>query len=535
MTNIEQNTSDSTSTLSSSNISERNNSNGANSTDSRSAFKRFLTNLRNIFWPIKYNELGKFLPMSGLMFCILFNQNVLRILKDSILIAEVSAEVTSFVKVYCVTPAAAIFVIIYAKLVNHFSFDKIFYYLITIFTVFYILFGFIIYPNIEFFHMDSNRLAELMLHHPHLKWYIAIVANWSYVIFYTLSELWPNIFYVLLFWYIANETTSTDEAKRFYTLFSLFGNSSLIVVGLLMMNLASDHSALSYLFNVSDHKVLLIMVSIAMVTISSILSCLAIRYIARHVLTCKDHSLSNDKHENTSKDTKPKMGMLDSFKYIVQSKYLWLVLICTASFGLSMNLVEAVWKAKIKELYPSVTAYAEFNSIYILWTGVAIMTMTIIGNNIMRRRSWFTAAIISPLVILITGCAFFFLVVFDNDIISFFDGAILMSPLALAVSIGAIQNILSKGVKYSIWDTSKQMLYIPLDAELRTKGKAAVDVISPKIGKSTSGLLQSVIFMIIPTATYNSITPVMMIAFIAICLVWIYAVKKIYNEYSKLL
>ena len=65
------------------------------------------------------------------------------------------------------------------------------------------------------------------------------------------------------------------------------------------------------------------------------------------------------------------------------------MLICSASFGLSMNLVEAVWKAKIKELYPSVTEFAAFSSIYILWTGVIIMILTIVGTNIMRTRSWF--------------------------------------------------------------------------------------------------------------------------------------------------
>ena len=67
--------------------------------------------IRNIFWPIRKSELAKFAPISSLMFCVIFNQNVLRILKDSILISEVSAEITSFSKVYVVTPMAAIFVI----------------------------------------------------------------------------------------------------------------------------------------------------------------------------------------------------------------------------------------------------------------------------------------------------------------------------------------------------------------------------------------------------------------------------------------
>lgn len=486
--------------------------------------------MRSIFWPIHSRELGKFVPMSALMFCVLFNQNVLRILKDSILISEVSAEVTSFVKLYCVTPAAAIFVIVYAKLINSLQFDKIFYYLTIFFTGFFILFGFIIYPNVDSFHMSKPLLAELTSAHPHMKWYIAIVGNWSYVLFYTMSELWPNIFYVLLFWQLANEITTTNEAKRFYTLFSLFGNSALIAVGFLMAQLSNNPTTSSYLFAVSDSKISLVMNSTALVSIASVIACILVRYITKNVMSNPAFYLKS----KAEYSEKAKMGVIQSFKYIARSKYLWMMLICSASFGLSMNLIEAVWKSKIKELYPTVESYATFNSLYILWTGVAIMVMTVIGNNIMRRRSWFAAAVISPAIILVTGSAFFILVVFDNNILSLFDGLILMSPLALAVLVGAIQNVLSKGSKYSIWDTSRQMLYIPLDQELRTKGKAAVDVISPKIGKSASGLVQSVIFTILPMATYTSIAPVLMIVFVIVCVLWIYTVRKIYFEYQKI-
>lgn len=490
----------------------------------------FSSKLRSIFWPIYSKELGKFFPMSALMFCVLFNQNVLRILKDSILISEVSAEVTSFVKLYCITPAAAIFVIIYAKLINSLPFEKIFYYLIAFFTSFFVIFGFIIYPNIDSFHMDRTLFHELISAHPHMKWYISLVANWSYVLFYTMAELWPNIFYVLLFWQLANEITTTKEAKRFYTLFALFGNSSLIVVGLIMAQLSNNQVPHNYLFTVSDSKISLIMNSTALVAIASVVACIMVRHITRNVMSNPAFHLKS----KAGYSEKTRMGIIQSFKYIARSKYLWMMLICSASFGLSMNLIEAVWKSKIKQLYPTVESYAAFNSLYILWTGVAIIVMTIIGNNIMRRRSWFAAAVISPVIILVTGAAFFTLVVFGDNILTLFDGLILMTPLALAVLVGAIQNVLSKSSKYSIWDTSRQMLYIPLDQELRTKGKAAVDVISPKIGKGTSGLIQSIIFTILPMATYTSIAPMLMIVFILVCVLWIYTVRKIYFEYQKI-
>jgi AAA family ATP:ADP antiporter len=490
-------------------------------------FKGFF---RNIFWPIHRSEFHKFFPIAALMFCIIFNQNILRILKDSILISEVSAEITSFTKVYVITPMAAIFVIIYAKMVNHWQMDKIFCYLISVFIAFYIAFAFIIYPNVDYFHMDQERMLSSMSRHPHLKWYIATVGNWSYVLFYALSELWPNIFYVLIFWQIANEVTSTNDAKRFYTLFSLFGNSSLIVVGLLMMSLSTDNNVIYRLFTISNDKIILTKISITLVCLSSIVACVLVKYITKNLIN-DVHSLNIAANKKLNK---PRMSIKESFRYITSSKYLWLMLVCSAAFGLTMNLVEAVWKAKIKELYPTVTEFAAFNSLYILWTGIAIVVMTIIGNNIMRKKSWFVAAIISPIIILTTGTAFFFFVVADEYMPNLFEQAILVSPLYLAVFIGAVQNVLSKGSKYSILDSSTQMLYIPLDPELRTKGKAAVDVISPKIGKSASGIVQSITFTIFPMATYSSIAPILMLIFMVVGVFWIQAVSRIYQEYQKL-
>jgi AAA family ATP:ADP antiporter len=461
------------------------------------------------------------------MFCILFNQSVLRILKDSILIAEVSAEITNFAKVYCVTPLAAIFVVIYAKMVNKFTFEQIFLYLMLFFLGFFIVFAWIIYPNVHIWHFDKEKMQQLAIMYPYLKWYIALGENWSFVLFYVLAELWPNIFYILMFWQLANQITTTEQAKRFYIRFSLFGNSAVVIVGLILMNLASENSFIYKYYGKAGAKVFLVQSSIALVVIFSLLSILLVKLIYKKVV------LNTDKY--SSSVSKTKLSLKESFRYIVSSRYLWLLLICSASFGLTMNLVEAVWKAKIKELYSTVNQYAEFNSLYIMWTGVSIMFMTIIGNKIMKHQNWFIAAIITPIIIMTTGSMFFTLIVFENHTASFVDKVLLTSPLVLAVTIGAIQNIIVKGTKYSIWDTSREMLYIPLDNELKTKGKAAVDIVSSKIGKSSSGLIQSILFTIFPTATAISIAPAMMLIFVVACIFWIRAVKIIYQEYKKMI
>ena len=50
------------------------------------------------------------------------------------------------------------------------------------------------------------------------------------------------------------------------------------------------------------------------------------------------------------------------------------------------------------------------------------------------------------------------------------------TPLMLAVIVGAAQNIMSKAAKYSLFDPCKEMAYIPLDQEQKSKGKVQLVV-----------------------------------------------------------
>jgi AAA family ATP:ADP antiporter len=76
------------------------------------------------------------------------------------------------------------------------------------------------------------------------------------------------------------------------------------------------------------------------------------------------------------------------------------------------------------------------------------------------------------------------------------------------------------------------MSYVPLDDELKTKGKAAVDVVGIKLGKSLSAFLQSLVFIFIPTATLHSISIYLMVIFTVVCVIWIWAVVELGKEYQ---
>ena len=168
------------------------------------------------------------------------------------------------------------------------------------------------------------------------------------------------------------------------------------------------------------------------------------------------------------------------------------------------------------------------------YQGVAAIIFMLVGSNILRRVSWATAAIFTPMMILITGIGFFSFIIFDQSVGLYFAAFFGTGPLALAVIIGTAQNVLSKATKYSLFDSTKEMAYIPLDDEMKTKGKAAVDVIGGRFGKSGGGIIQSTFFILLPTYTFAEATPYFAGVFFVIVILWLFAVQGLSKEYQKL-
>ena len=201
---------------------------------------------------------------------------------------------------------------------------------------------------------------------------------------------------------------------------------------------------------------------------------------------------------------------------------------------MSINLVESPWKSEATKIYPNTTDFAVFVGSYLSYTGILTILFVIIGSNIVRKLGWLSAAIITPFMVLITGMLFFMVSNFKpvaGFMMIFF---VLTDPIMIAIIIGTIQNVLSKSTKYTLFDSTKEMSYVPLDEELKTRGKAAADMIGTKLGKSSSAFLQSMLFVIIPTATYQSLSSFLMIIFFIICIVWIWAVVELNKEYKNL-
>ncbi len=473
-------------------------------------------------WPIYKHETSKFLLTTLLMFCILFIQNVVRAEKDSIVNTMVGTEIIAFLKFWGVMPASLLMAVLYVKLITNFKGEYVFYMIISGFLAFFALFAFWIFPNHETLHFSPDRTQALIESLPNLKWFILILSKWGFSLFYIVAELWPNAAFALLFWQFVNSVNTVDESKRFYTLFGLLGQTGLYISGTFLEHLPkiSTHfiSTLGIEMNRSVFSMQLVL---SVVIVLGLVAIYTFWYLNHKILTAAQIEF---------KAKKQKMSVKESIKMVVESRYIRLITLLLISYGVAINLVEGPWKKKASAIYTDPEAYASFVGSYLSYTGLLTILFVLLGSNVVRFLGWRAAAIITPIMVFVTGITFFG--VSNFDMLEMF-GIAVTNPATIAISIGAIQNILSKSSKYTLFDSTKEMSYVPLSDDLKTKGKAAVDVIGVKLGKSLSAFLQSVIFIILPSATFHSISIYLMVIFTIICVVWIWAVNELSKEYKK--
>ena len=483
--------------------------------------------LRGILFPIHTYELKKFFPLGFMMFFILFNYTILRDTKDTLIVNATGAESLSLIKLIGTVPGAILVMLLYSKLSNIFKREHLFYLIIFSFIAFFTIFAFVIYPHQDFLHPSRQWVDNVSYNYPRLKTLIHVCGKWSYALFYVLSELWGSVVISLLFWQFANEIVRMKEAKRFYSLFGMVANFGLIASGLTVKHFSKVRSTINTNIDPWGETLGYLMSSVA---ISGLIIMVIYFWINRNVLTDKRYYDGAD--ENVMKK-KSKMSLKESFLFLIRSKHLGLIAMIVICYGITQNVVDAVWKDQIRNVYPTENAYNSFMGNFSMITGIITIICMLIGSNIVRLFGWFISALLTPIMIMVTGLLFFSFVNLKGYVEQYTLTFLSMTPTMLAVWIGFSQNILSKATKYSLFDPTKEMCYIPLDQESKIKGKAAVDVVGGRLGKSGGSFIQQ--FLIIATGgTLVSISPYLAIILVMTIGVWFLTTHKLKKSLNRI-
>jgi AAA family ATP:ADP antiporter len=446
---------------------------------------------RVYLWPVHYHELKKLIPMLLIFFLLFFDYNVLRTMKDVLVVTAKSsgAEVIPFIKVWVMFPGSILMTYVFTRLSNRISTEAVFYSMLGIFLTYFLLFALVIYPLRDTLHPHemSDRLQAALPEG--FKGFVAMIRYWAFTSFYVMSELWSNIILSMLFWGFANQVTQLGEAKRFYGLFGIGANFSGIVAGLVSAYFCQyDENSLNPLKDFDEKtwqhsmNILLTLVIVAGLAAMGIF-----RWMTTQVLPHLPHHAADTA---VREKVRGKMSMRENFGYLFKSKYLLCIAAIVISYNIVINLVEVLWKHEVRLLYPHPNDYSIYMSHVTTFIGIlATLTSLLVSGNLIRKAGWTFTALLTPMILLLTSIgffAFFFMKGNMSDLIISLFGT---TPLAIVVFFGTAQNVLSRAAKYTVYDSTKEMAFIPLSAECKIKGKAAIDGVCNRLGKSGGSVI----------------------------------------------
>lgn len=477
--------------------------------------KGILRSIISFLWPIERHELKKFVPLLIMIFFVCFNYTVLRNLKDTLVITATAsgAAVIPFIKVWATLPLALLSMMLFSYLTNRFTRNSVFYLIIGSFLAIYVSFSFFIYP------MHEQLAAETLATHLQallpegLNGFIAMIRFWPLTLFYVMSELWSTMVLTVLFWGFVNEITRLSEAPRFYGILNVGSNAAMIIAGQVAVIISSQSFDPGLLFGSTAWEQTLDKLCLLVLFCGiGILACY--HWMAKNVLpSCKPVSLKKEK----------KLSFFDSVSQITKSKYLLSIAIMVISYNLVIHMVEVIWKDQLRLIYPNPNDYNIYINNLTSLLGLISITSALSMVGIIRKFGWTKTALITPAVMLLTTSAFFVCILLDSYVAP---AALLLlgtSPVALAVLFGSLQNCFTKAAKYSIFDTTKEMAFIPLPSDLKLKGKAAIDGVGSRMGKSGGSLMHQGLLIFFGTLT-NS-TPYVALILLIVIGGWIYATK----------
>lgn len=390
----------------------------------------------------------KNIALSGIFFSNLMIYTIVRDLKDVIFITECGASFIPFVKTWINLPISIGFIFFYNFLLNKFNFQKTYVIVYTLLSSLYSFVGLYLYPMRDALRISSSNV---------------LISNWVSTLYYVLSPIWGTIVVSVLFWSFANQYTDVDDAKAVYPIMGMIANVALIIAGLVM---STSGNVFSHNWELNVQVLTLINVFM------SILSVLFYNSIITSYSPIK--TLTNTKSE--------KKGFFESLSELKQNKFIKNMVVMISCYGLLVGFYESIWKHYLKIYLVSPIKYSQFMGMVSSTTGFFTIGMMTLGSVWMRKSSWTKIALITPVSMFGMGVLFY--------------TSILTKSIPIISFTGAALTIFLKGAKYSLFDPCKEIAYIPMNEDIKTRGKATVEILSAPIGKSGSNCILQVLILL---------------------------------------
>jgi len=351
-----------------------------------------------------------------------------------------------------------------------------------------------------------------------------MIHQWTFTLFYVMSELWGDVILSLNFWVLANETTSSDDAVILYPLFGLGANLAQFISGQILQYVNQLTGQTCYDSNLSF---LINLTMVVAVMIWGLHYWIANKFSKERTDVAVNGAggeivqLQETKDGGDGGSAEKKLSLKESAKVLLASPVLQSLAVLALAQGITTNLVEIAWKASIRQQHPDPASYSAFMGSVSSALGICTGLSMLISPTVFLRWKWRQAAGVNPFIVLYGGMIFFLGMIFCNW--AGFDGYAVRSAILLT---GTALYMFGRASKFSLLKPAEEMIYIKLDETSRENGKAAIDVVGTQVGKSFSSLMQQ-IFLLFSRGRIERTYPMMAMVLVVVGSLWMQSVRAL--------
>ena len=462
---------------------------------------------------------GRILPMTALFGVMSFCNCILDATKDTLVVTAFGgAEQIPWLTVWAVLPLSFVVLFCYSVASQYLGGRKLFYATLAPFVAFFAIFTFVLYPNIAALHPHGLITGLTATLPPGFTGLLAMVDNWTYTLFYAFSELWGDVVLSLLFWAYANETTSIEDAALVYPLFGLGANVAQYFGGVLLTFVNAVTPA-----TMSAEAAWNIQLRVLMVCMlaGSGLLCVVYEY------TRKSNGMAEAEAKKkvaaaSAKDKGPPISLMESLRLLASSPQIQCLTIMALAQGITTNVFQVAWKGQLRDIYPLPADYSAFMGVVSTWQAIVTCVCMLGAPFVFRTLGWAKTTALTPWVILLAGGAWMATSAWLPGLVN---GPILGVPMLTILGFsGAIVYVFEKATKFSVFKPAEEMVYIGLDENAKSRGKASVDILGAQVGKSGGSILIQALLLCSATGHLASTLPVLFVVHTAVAIAWIVSV-----------
>lgn len=476
----------------------------------------------------------KFVSLCLIFFLLTFCYDILHTSKLSLVLSQKTrGEIIPFLKFWGIMPSTIIMTTVFAAMTRIMNMERVFYAMMSIFIAFFLLFIFLLFPYKEYFTLSDSGLLWLRDFTPE-GWsaFLEMIKYWHFSLFYLFAELWGNIILNMLFWGFVNEITAFVDAKKDYSLF-IFG-----------ANIAPMFAGAYCLLFKKSHWLNSLNLFVGTVVVASVII-LALFYLLNRIIEYENErnpSLTTEpikkikstpKEESSNKKNKSGFTLLECIRAVSKSRYLACITIVVLCYYMIYNLTDVIWTDQLAKRFAGdsslISQYQ--NKVSIVKGCLATILALFVSGNIIRKFGWFSAAVITPGVLALTSGVFFPLILSGelefSDVLASFVSVPLIHVI---VFIGAAQHCMVRAAKYTIFDATKEMAFIPLSRKEQRMGKAVVDGLGARIGKAAGAVLIFTLLWLLKGGGLAAAIPYLAVLTLLLVILWIYCIWLLKKE-----